>query len=483
MLTGIALTAGRADGFDFAISKGGLAPNEIFDSATSPPARYLLEVGRRILKAAPSADVLVVANPLLPLRAQQLAGWLNDGVTCPGIVSDEKDFPLLYVLPRRLFEEMERYLLLLSTVDAGIDARLLEGLLGQQVTCRRSSNIRIGSYPLSNASGWFQGAERQKILKVLAANAINIIGKKPHWRRLPFAVYHPYHAGSIVFFAAASRDMTTPLFERHIVCSTYRDIMAVADSRLEPLWLKLTWLPRDGSVGEPQYFAHALDRLGDDVVQDNFIVFMRYSRSTGTSPFHLIDHDRFSLGDSIDSVAKTRQVQPPLHKQACKLPATPLKVLFHVTGGLPIKNYPVQYCKEVIRTLSVLGIAVTVIGRPDLVPFGACSIDADETEPLMAAVEAHHIFIGLDSFPHHFVRNVMGWPTIGLFGTTTAANFGGGWHDHYRSLSEGLPCHPCGSETDCPVFGHAECLNYVKPPQLLAAIFEMASQVYGYQAG
>jgi hypothetical protein len=127
-----------------------------------------------------------------------------------------------------------------------------------------------------------------------------------------------------------------------------------------------------------------------------------------------------------------------------------------------------------------LGIECSVIGRPDLVASGARSIDADETEPLQEAVRAHHVFVGLDSFPHHFVRNILGWPTIGLFGTTTAANFGGGWNSHYRSLDAALPCHPCGGERECPVFGYKECSNYAKPEQLVAAILEMAGQVYGF---
>ncbi len=484
MLTGLALASSgaRTAGFDFSFSKGALAPNEIFDSATSPPARYLVELGRRLVKAAPAADVLVIANPLLPLKAQQIADWIKDGIPCPAILSDEKDFPLLYILPRRLFEDSERFLLLLSTVDAGIDARLLEGVLGDKVTWRRLPQIRIGSYPVSTATGWFQGSDRQKVLKVLAANAIKIIEGNPHWRDVPFAVYHPYHAGSIVFFAAASRDVSTPLFQRHIICSTYKDIVAVSDSRLEPIWLKLPWLPRDASVGEPQYFGAALDRLGEDVVASNFIVFMRYSRNTGYGPFHLIDHDRFSLGESLDRPEKIRQVQAPLVSAKCKLAAQPLKVLFHITGGLPIKNYPLDYAKVACRSLAGMGIEVSVIGRPDLEPYGARSIEADETDLLSEAVSRHHIFVGLDSFPHHFVRNVMGWPTIGLFGTTTATNFGGGWNAHYRSLDVSLPCHPCGGERDCPVFGRKECSNYAKPQELIAAIVEMAQQVYGFTA-
>jgi hypothetical protein len=385
-------------------------------------------------------------------------------------------------VPRKIFEDSERFVQLLSTVDANLDARLLQAILGCDVTRNRLPQLQIGRYPVSTSTGWFQGVERQKVLKVLAANAIKIIMSNPDWRAVPFAVYHPYHAGSIVFYAAASRDVTTPLFQRHIICANYKDIVAVAGSRLDPIWLKLTWLPRDGSVGEPQYFIHALDRLGEGVVNNNFIVFNRYSRNTGASPFHRIDQDRFSLGESLASPEKTSQVQPPFGMAKCLLPIRPLKVLFHITGGLPIKNYPVNHAKVMFRTLAALGVETTVIGRPDLVPFGVRSIDADETELLSTAVRQHHIFVGLDSFPHHFVHNIMGWPTVGLFGTTTAANFGGGWNAHYRSLDAALPCHPCGGEKECPVFGWAECSNYANPEQVVATILEMAEQAYGFQA-
>lgn len=484
MLAGLALSSSsaRSEGFDFTFSKGTLSANQILDSSTSPPARYILELGRRICRSATSADIIVIANPLLPLKAAQVAEWLQGSVRCPGIVSDAQDFPLLYILPRGIFEETERFLQLLSAVDANLDAQLLQVVLGRDVARTQLPQLRIGRYPVSTGTGWFQGTERQRVLKVLAANAIKIIARNPDWRDLPFAVYHPYHAGSIVFYAAASRDVTTPLFQRHIVCSPYKDIVAAAGSRLDPIWLKLTWLPRDASVGEPQYFSHALDRLGEAVVDRHFIVFNRYSRNTGASPFHRIDQDRFSLGESLDSPEAVSQLKAPLIRAKCTAPVQPLKVLFHITGGLPIKNYPFDYAKAVFRTLSILGVEVSVIGRPDLVPFGARSIAADETEPLMDAVRQHHIFVGLDSFPHHFVRNILDWPTIGLFGTTTAANFGGGWNLHYRSLDAALPCHPCGAEHECPVFGRKECSNYAKPEQLITSILEMAEQAYGFRA-
>jgi len=267
-----------------------------------------------------------------------------------------------------------------------------------------------------------------------------------------------------------------------VICSSYKDICAASDSPLTPIWLKLPFLPRDGSVGEPQYFAHALDRLGERVMEDNFLVFMRYSRNSAVSPFHMIDHDRFSLGESLATQSDLRQLRPPLVQNQCRLPTEPLRILFHVTGGLPIKNYPVERCKVVLRTLAALGIECSVIGRPDLEEWGAGSIEADETDLLAEAVTRHHLFVGLDSFPHHFVKNVLGWPSIGLFGTTGAGNFGGGWNSHYRALDCALACHPCGAEQTCPVFTGPECRNYAKPEELIGAILDMARQIYGYSS-
>ena len=482
MLAGLAVhgAAGRVEGFDFRFSKGRLGPDEIFDSATSPPARYLIELARRIGSAASGADFLVLGNPLLPLKAAQIAGWLGTSPSAPMILADGDGFPLLYCLPRALFAEIEPFLLTLSTVDADLDQRLLEGLTGRTVARHRLSGFTIGDYPVSNASGWFQGVLRQRMLKVTAANAIRIVEAREDWRNLPVAAYHPYHAGSIVFFAMASRDVTTPLVRRQVVCSSYRDIVAGTRSKLEPIWLKLPYLPRDGSVGEPQYFVHSLDRLGKDVLAENFLVFMRYSRVSAFSPFHMIDQDRFSLGESFTAPQQLRQLQAPILSERCRLPAAPLKVLFHATGGTAIKNYPLDYAKVAIRCLRALGIDVSVIARPDLEAFGAVSIDAVETDTLTAAVRDHHIFIGLDSFPHHYVSKALGWPTIGLFGTTGAANFGGGWNAHYRAIDSNLACHPCGAETSCPVFGSHECINYAKPEHLVEAILSMAEQVYGF---
>ena len=130
MLAGLAISSsGRVERFSFVFGSGAFRENEIFDLANCPPSRYLVEIGRRLIMAMPDAEILAIGNPLLPLGIEQVGSWLElaalGSMSGPAIVSDVRDFPLLYVVPRFLFDRFERFLLLLSTVDAFVDERLL----------------------------------------------------------------------------------------------------------------------------------------------------------------------------------------------------------------------------------------------------------------------------------------------------------------------------------------------------------------------
>lgn len=483
MLAGIALTssAARAEPFAFTFSQGGFGETEIFDSAWSTPSRYLLEVARRMRQAQPTADLFAVANPLLPLIPAQIAEWLAATGGKPGLVTDNANFPLLYVLPRRLVEEDERFLLLLTMADAELDMKLLSAFLAEDCP-RYRVGMTVGDYPVSTDTGWFQGVGRQMMLRMLSAAALSVIDKRPDWRSLPFASYQPYHAGTVLFYNLASRDMAESLYERQVLCSVYKDIWRAFPSKQDPIWLKLPWLPRDGSVDELQYLAHSVSRLGGEVLDNNFLVFMRYSRIYNRTPFHLADQLKFALGDSMLSPERTLHGQPPAVSNRCQLPVRPLRLLFHLTGGWPLKSYPEDHLRGMLRALQGLGCEITLVDRPDLAGAGIASVAADETGLLAEAVSQHHIFIGVDSFPHHYVRHVLGWPTIGVFANTKPCNSDARQAEDYKALAGALPCNPCGAETACPVFGREDCTNFVEPQILIDEIFRMANQIYGFTA-
>jgi hypothetical protein len=395
-------------------------------------------------------------------------------------VTDARKFPLLYVLPRGLFDQFERFLLLLSTVDAVADQRLLSLLTGSDVSRVRVDSMDISDFPQSTPTNWFQGEGRQRMLTILTMAAIQTVERTPEWKALPFATYQPYHAGSLLFLNLASRQVPTSFFDKQIVCWSYKDIYQAYPGRQAPLWLRLPWLPRDNSVGELEYLARSLERLGTDIIDNHFIVFMRYSRIYSASPFHLVDQLKFALGDSMSEQGRTVHGQQPLKSARPDLPPRPLKLLFHLAGGWKLKNYRDDHAAAAIMTLKSLGCDITVIDRPDLERLGITSITSNNTQQLTTAAQLNHIFIGVDSFPHHFVRHVLGWPTIGLFANTKPCNSDAKEASDYRALVGHLPCNPCGGHDQCPLFGVSDCANFVNPPQLVSAILDMAHDLYGF---
>ena len=287
------------------------------------------------------------------------------------------------------------------------------------------------------------------MLKILSMAALQTIERNPEWRTLPFASYEPYHAGSLLFLNLASRQVENSFFDKQILCWSYKDIYQACPGRQEPIWLRLPWLPRDNSVGEDEYLVRSLERLGQDVIDNHFIVFMRYSRVYSVPPFHLIDQMKFALGDSMLTESCTVHGQLPINSARPDLPPRPLKLLFHLLGGWKLKSYRDDHAATVIMTLKSLGCEITVIDRPDFEKLGVNAIISDDTARLTAAAHDHHIFIGVDSFPHHFVRHVLGWPTIGLFANTKPCNWNTKEASDYRALVGYLPCNPCGGHDQC----------------------------------
>lgn len=488
MLAVIGICSRKTEYFNFKFNSGGFADDEIFDSAICPPSRYLIELARRVLKAMPTAELLLIGNPLLPLTTGQIMAWAAEIGHCPSILSDSAGFPLVYCLPRRLFGENERFLLALSAVSAAVDARLISLLSGDETPCHANDFPIIGQPPIpyggDGASQWITDAhQRHLALRLQCVNAIAAIEKTERWRDIPIANFHPNHAGDVLFWSLASQHVETPLYQRHIVCRHFMDIARGGDTRLDLICLDLPHVSRIEGIGnETSYFSQALEQLGPETVAGNVIIFTRFLRNYSHSPFHLIDQARFSLGDSMMSRDQTVQHAALSPENRCAHPVSPLRVLLHLSGaGWVLKAYPRQYCVALCRTLLAFGCDLTVINDPDLETVGVRSIVCDSVSSLKQAAGDHHIFVGLDSFPHHFVRHTMGWPAIGLFGNTKTCNSDAAGGISYRTAMNYLPCNPCGSQDICPAFGGGYCRNYLEPEPLAAMILEMAQDVYGYE--
>ncbi|MDE1146678.1 MAG: hypothetical protein PW843_08650 [Azospirillaceae bacterium] len=494
MLSGLAITGGRLTSFDFRLSTGLLGPNDILDSATCPPGRYVWEVGRRVLAAAPDAEVVVVSNPILPIRGSRLAALLRDDgpVQCPAVLMDEGTFPIGYVLPRALFDEgLGRFLCLLSVNRSAADAQLLALLTGGRLVARRRSSLRaIGTLPEGTPQGFAFGDNLQAWM-VQCVNAIKLIRARPDWRDLPFAAHHPNHAGDVLFFSLASCLVPDEhlIFQKQVVCAAYLDIFQDCGNRLEPIVLDIPPAPRNTGVGDGTYFIDSLAHLPPGVAEGTFIVHCRYSKAYSWSPFNLIDHARFSLGDPVATFGETLHgraqagtgLPRPAHRPGLPAPSAgaPLRVLMQLSGGWDLKTYPARDRRVLIRALADLGAEVTVIDMPDAAEDGATVVTAGSTGALKALLDDHHVFLSVDSFPLHFASQVLGHPTVAIFGCTAPGNSDAPRGPGYRLPAPILPCAPCGCLDYCPLLMIRECTNQPRPADLIGAILDLALEAYG----
>jgi hypothetical protein len=480
MLAGLTFAAGTgAERHDFRFSHGAFRADEIFESATATPGRYILEIGRRLARRAPAADVIGIANPLLPLSAAQLAAWAGDRHAAPAVLAGADGIPVLYLLPRRLIEEDDRILLCLSTLDAALDARLLGLACGHDLAVSHIAVGGLDAFPASSRNGWLNPDRRLRALRRQAESALAIIEADERWRQRPFAFFHPYHAGDALFTALASKQAEPLLYDKQIVCSAFLDVVEAAQPRLQPVELPLAPMARDGSVSKYDYFKQAMAELGSDFRRENFVVFGRLLRMYHFSPFHLVDHAKFALGDPMESERSTLYWHGEAPRLAA-LPPAPLRLLFHLNGGWALKTYPKQETLALFRSLKSLGCEITVIDRPDLEEAGARSVQAGTVASLTELIEAHHLFVGVDSFPLHYAALVRRRPTVALFGSTRPCNSDAPPGPAYEALVGVLPCNTCLSKSGCPMLGREECVNYPGAARVATAIAEMAVRNYGF---
>ncbi|MEA1651972.1 hypothetical protein UAJ10_23535 [Nitrospirillum sp. BR 11164] len=488
MLGGVAITqgqfgAGRMEAFDFRFSLGPLSPGDLLDSATSPPGRTVWEVARRTLARVRGADAVVVSNPLLATRGARLADLLRGGepLRCPCVLTDAETFPVAYVLPRALFDQgLGRFLCLLSANRAATDAQLLSQLTGQIVPRRQTPLKPLAPLPKITAQGYILG-DNLAAWRAQCADAVRLIRTRADWRGLPFAAHHPGHAGDVLFFSLASRLVPAGhlIFQRQVVCRDYLDIFHDCGNRLDPIVLDIPPVSRTGEVSDGRYYLDSLAHIDPAVRAGTFMVYCRFSKSYSRAPFNLVDQARFALGDPVATLDDTLYRRAPVTVRRCARPPAPLRVLMQLSGGWPLKAYPARHARVLVRALAHLGCAVTVLDAPDLAADGATPATAGSTDRLAALIRDHHVVLSVDSFPLHFASQVLGHPTVAVFGPTFPGNSDAPRRAGYRLPPPALPCAPCGGYKACPLDGGPDCHNHPQPADLVAAILDVAAEAYG----
>jgi hypothetical protein len=482
MFCGLTIDACKVAAFDFEPSNGRLDETKIFDSGWASPGRYVHEICRRMASHSPGADRLMVANPVLPMKSNTLVGWLTFAPAAPSVIVDRGGFPLAYVLPRQIFDTgLERFLPFLSMVDLESDCRLVGKLIGEEVYRAR---VDIPAVVIDNVYGGagFFAAFDDKVMAWTEQSraAVRLMERSADWRSLPTAIYLPYCAGDVLFAGLASRHVATPLYRQIMVRDCYRDIWVDSGSPMEMMQVSSSEVSLEGNQSlEGAMYARQARKVGNGI--DHFLAYGRASRIYDRSPFHLIDHARFALGESLSSIDDLIYFKTPKPPRLSSRPLKPRRVLLCLRGSWKLKCYPDRPRSVLIRVLRSLGMEVSVLNVDEAGAEGATVVHGGSTAELRRLLDDHHVFVSVDTFDLHFARHVVGHPTVALFGSTWPGNSDSVRLPESRILCGPLACTPCGAADHCPLTRGSGCANYPPPHEVVAAVLDVFDRVYAAQ--
>jgi hypothetical protein len=494
--------AGQRKVYNFSLSTDPdrLSFLQIFQSAFATPARYVMEIFRRLHSLGSEGGVLVFnpAYPADPTVVQSVYGALAGTNEDPEIIvfSDRDNCPIAYHFPGTVSPDEARFLSLVSTVYADADTGFLRNVLltpaqnrpvpASLATCQVQGPF-FCSVAYRRIYAWITHTA-QRVLKIQwESGALNndqvaslTQAQKGEWKAvrdaIPFAAINPYHAGDVLFLALALR-YANHFVSRAVVNSRYLAILQEVAPDIVPV-VTVTLPPnREGrNISEEDYFPD----LSKDLPVDAFYIFCRVTSDYHVTSFHLIDHLAFSVGADFrdaQQLVSNRKDYPVVFRPECTRDR--FRILLHVDAGWRLKHYPERYQRRLIELLHARGCEVTVLGNTDAGGHGADRIvrfeDMDQFRNLL---QEQHLLIGTDSFPSHYAVHVLGLPTICLFSSTKPVNSCARQSDRYRYLERGLSCKPCYSLTACEKRANAYCDNFTEPEQVCEAAIGMLDAVY-----
>jgi hypothetical protein len=454
---------------------------KIFDSAFATPSRYVQEMFVRLSKLDEGGEPCpkFVFNPLFEatwLTVAQVLESLStlapfEGIT---VLSDPNGLPAGYLFPDWLRVEDARFLTLLSTIDAEVDAELCRRAFFCDTRHMAVKRLSLG---WAQQNGFVYGANKS-VYRWMADRAIAMLSPleglpvpEAVGRRnaIPFTAVMPHHAGDALFFALAW-DAAGSHIGRLAVNKAYCDVVedlapGLSLSPLDhPLANRGEELRQGRTMPDPDYF----NSFRDGLPHDSFYYYCRPSRDYNSTYFHLIDHFAFALGQqfcSRDSFLSLRRRMPvPFWPDTS---ATP-RVLLHFDAGWPLKIYPKKYQERLIDLLYEQGYEITVLAGTSY-EHPKCRVATFQSyASFKVLIKSHHILVGMDSFPCHYAAHVLGLATICLFASTRPENSDAPGARNYACLEKGLSCRPCYEIVRCPVYGKGFCENFVEP-EIVAA--------------
>lgn len=484
--------------YNFSISPDKLSFSNLFDSAFATPARYIMEIWKRLTIADSKGiqEDCFIFNPLFEMDSHVVRAVIDELSVLPYggkfvLVSDCDNTPIGYLLPSTITAEESKFLSLLSTMDGVLDKRYLDS-----VFITDSVEIVLSSVTLKGrgSNNFSLTSKQSEIYRWTTENAIDVLSliyrmgnsstcmgedkrgyKKGLRDKISFAAIMPYQAGDALFFSIAANHSKTH-FSKIVIHKNFKDIISENLPGFEQITISSPLLQKDGvNVGDEEYLRDVIN----DLPKGNFYYYCRPSRSWYTTNFHLIDKFAFALGTSClanEELIGNNLPLPPVHR-------TPLKdkefrILLHFDAGWPLKIYPQSWQKKLIELLCHGGFLITVLSTEEKVSSTHRSVIFKGLSQFKELLLNSHILVGMDSFPVNYAVNIVGLPTICLYSSTNPVVSKANQAINYRYLAKGLPCNPCDCFKTCQKNQKDYCENFVEPDEVFTEIVAMLQEVY-----
>ena len=467
----------------------------LLESCFASPGRYVGELLRRLRGERPNARRYLVCNPYAKLAPRLVTELVARSYALP--VDDARAFvlfadakstlPLAYAFSAAVADAAPaQHFGLLSTFDGAADTRFLRATLGAGTRIDVRLRARKDVEPAAN--GFWRLSPTLAQATIRAAERLEA---RPHERA---ALLHGervavvgYHAGDVLFWSQALALVPDAGVHAFVTLAPYADIARWARPDLTT-WTATLPTPYRPGVDIRDEHAHLWRCVQTLETRDRELRFWhiyRPFRDYRLARHHLRESMAFALGGRghgprrAPTLAPQRlQLAPPLEpsleNERTPLTPKPGRIVVHFEGGWRLKELPSARRGPLLRQLQAAGFTPVILGAPEPSCPEVAARPYTDFASFRALVGSAMALIGTDSFPAHCAQ-VLGVPTVQLFGATAPAHARGGESPRYRLLHRPLPCVPCVDRSCCALDGGAVCHAHADDAAILAALREVVA--------
>ncbi len=451
----------------------------MLESCFASPGRYVGEMLRRLRRDQAEARRYLVCNPYVTLAPHLVDELIVRSYCMPvdearGFVlfaDDKTALPLAYAFSADVADDAPaQHFGLLTTFDAAVDERLLRASFGAgvrvDVPLRWPSDVAPaanGYWPLSPAlaHATIRAAERLEARPLERADRL-------HGERIAVI---GYHAGDVLFWSQALGLVDSGV-SAFVTLAPYADIARWARPDIAT-WTATLPTPYRPGVDIRDEHAHLWScvlALADP--EPRFWHLYRPFRDYRPPHHHLRESMAFALGGPGHGPRQPPAL-PPAGEWGTLAPI-PSRIVVHFEGGWKLKELPTARRGPLLRKLQAAGFAPVILGKPEPSCPDVPALPYTDLASFRVLVGSAVALLGTDSFPAHCAQ-VLGIPTVQLFGSTLPAHACGVESPRYRLLHKPLPCVPCVDQTLCALDGGNVCHAHADDDTIVAALRDLAA--------